>query len=192
MKAKLLFCLALVLSGAIFNVLVAWGCVLWSPYNRFVSPPEKVDNTMPANIVGPDYSLGWWRTSTGVGVFESEPWVARVYYETHFDSWRSKQTPAYFRCGWPMLSMQSLVTHYEASDGHYLAGEELPRTEIIHRGFQTSKLPAWLHAQEERRLPIVPLWFGFVCNTAIYFFILTALWFTSKRIRKRNFISAPA
>jgi len=107
--------------------------------------------------------------------------------ETYFHGFRSSLTPAYYRCGWPMFSMQSLVTHYEDSNGHYLAGNELPLTEIVHRGIQTSKLPAWFHIQEGRRLPVIPLWFGFACNTAIYFWVLLVGWFVLKaRLQKQK------
>jgi len=172
MKSKIILGLALVLSGVILNVLVAWGCVLWSPYSHYVWPQEKADHTLPGTILGPNHSPGWWHTSTGFGVFESEPWNARVDDETYFHGFRSSLTPAFFCCGWPMFSMQSLVTHYEDVQGHYLAGRELPCAEIIHRGLQTSKLPARLHAQENRRLPAVPLWFGFIGNTLFYSLVL--------------------
>ena len=185
MKPKLILCLALVLSGAVLNVLVAWGCVLWSPYNHYVRPQEKADHTLPGTILGPNHSPGWWVTSTGFGVFESEPWNARVDDETYFHGFRSSLTPAFYRCGWPIFSMQSLVTHYEDTQGRYLAGQELPRLEIIRRGFQTSKLPSWLHAKEQRRLPVIPVLLGFFCNTLFYFLLLFGLFSLGGKLRQQ-------
>ncbi|HEY5041834.1 MAG TPA: hypothetical protein VIK53_07510 [Verrucomicrobiae bacterium] len=187
MKPKLILCLALILSAVILNVLVAWGCVLWSPYKHFIEPQEKADNTMPGYLVGPDNSLDWWFTSTGFGVFESMPCAAHVTEGgEYFRRWAGSVTPAYYRCGWPLLSMQSLVKSREDSQGRELVTWQLSNAEILHRGLQTSKLAAWLHAQEERRLPIVPLWIGFVCNTLFYFLVLLGLFSLWKRFHEQS------
>ena len=74
-----------------------------------------------------------------------------------------------------MYSMQSVVRFRYANDGHYRSGWELPPSEILSRGLQTSALPAWLHAQAERRLPLVPLWPGFVIDTLLCFAALIGL-----------------
>jgi hypothetical protein len=174
-------------ASIIFNMLVAWGCLLWSPYTRFISPQEKADHSMPDNIRGPDGSFGWWFLSFGFGVFAAEPQSAEVSEGgAYFKYWRSGNTPAYYRGGWPMFSMQSLVRYQQAPDGHDISGRELPLSEILSRGLQTSWLPSWLHAREDRRLPIVPLWLGFSFDTLFYFGVFSAVVLVWQRVRSRT------
>jgi hypothetical protein len=193
MKPKLILCLALVLSGMILNVLVAWSCILWSPNNLSIMPQEKADHTMPDQNIGPDGTHGWWFTGSGFGVWESELSGAEVdpgdNGQLFFNSWRGSRTPAFYRGGWPMLSMQSLVNavpdpKHIHDTGEVLMKWNLPFGEIVHRGLQTDSLPAWLHVQEGRRLPIVPLWLGFAVDTLLYFLVLRGFYFLLCRIWK--------
>jgi len=194
MKFKLILCLALILSGMILNVLVAWSCILWSPYNRSIMPQEKTDNTMPDEIVGPNGIRGWWFTGSGFGVWTSEPSGAEVEAgdngQLMFNSWRGRETPAFYRGGWPMLSMQSVVNALpdsaHADQELDLAKWNLPLKEILHRGLQTDWLPSWLQVKEERRLPFVPLSLGFVFDTFFYFLVLLGFYFLLCRIWKRK------
>jgi hypothetical protein len=170
--------------SVVFTVLVAWACILWSPYRSHTSPPtEPLIDGYPATIVGPHDIPAWWFTSYGFGVMQAVPSGARGG-NGHFTYWRGSHTPAFYRGGWPILSMQSVVKSQEGASGRYLARWQLTRTEILHRGLQTSDLPACLRAQEGRRLPIVPLWPGFVIDTLLYLGTLVGcqyLWF---RVRK--------
>jgi hypothetical protein len=187
---KLILCLALVLSGMILNVLVAWSFILWSPYNRSIMPHEKSDHTMPDENIGPDGTLGWWFTGYGFGVWTSEPSSAETFDGEVFLHWRNSETPAFYRGGWPMLSMQSIVNAMpdsaHADQELDLAKWDLPIKEILHRGLQTDWLPSWLHVKEERRLPFVPLWLGFVFDTFFYFLALLGFYFLLCRIWKRK------
>jgi len=159
--------LILFIAAAMFNVLVAWGCILWSPYTSRTAPSDQpTTHGYPPTISGPYGQQGWWFAATGFGVWESVPFGARGA-EGQFLYWRGSHTPAYYRGGWPMRALQSTVTFHD-----YRARWDLPRTEILRRGIQTSWFPAWLHVHQERRLPLVPLSAGFAINTLLYLALL--------------------
>jgi hypothetical protein len=167
------FSLILAVAG-LLNILVAWGCMFWSPYSYNVGPVEKPDQTLPDEIPGPDGSMGWWVTVVGTGVSYTSPRIAEVFEQRFFNGWKYTATPAYYRSGWPMKSMQSVVRYRQSDDGHELTRWELPKTEILSRGLQTNDLPAWLHAVDDRRVPMIPMWAGFAANTALYSLMLLA------------------
>jgi hypothetical protein len=179
--------LLLFVSSIFLNVLVAWACILWSPYTRGSLPPERQDRRMPSTSPGPDGSYNWWWTGQGFGVSDAVATGAEVLEGGEYLLyWKGRKTPAFYRGGWPMLSMQSVVTAHQDAAGANLAKWELPYREILRRGLQTGLLPAWWHAREERRLPIVPLWFGFAANTLFYFGVLFACSFLWRRVRKQT------
>lgn len=167
--------LKLSFSSIALNYAIAWACVLWSPDTRSTMPPADTEQRPldewwePPKIVGPDGGEGWWATSEGIGVWDAVPQRFRMSDSVGFLYWRRTGTPSYFRSGWPMLSLQSSVT---IEDGR--SGWSLPFTELIRRGIPTNRLPLWLHAQAERRLPLLPLFPGFVGNTAMLFGVLVA------------------
>ena len=180
------FLLLFVLS-IFLNVLVAWACILWSPYIRSSLPPEREDGELPSTFPGPDGSCNWWWTGQGFGVSDAIPTGAAVSEGgAYFRYWKGSGTPAFYRGGWPTLSMQSVVTAHGDAVGANLAKWNLPYREIVRRGLQTSLVPAWLHARKERRLPIVPLWPGFAANKLFYFGVLFTLTFLWRRIRKQT------
>jgi hypothetical protein len=163
----------ILLTSVILNVLVAWGCLLWSPSTRFESPPQRADGQMPEFIPGPNKEMDWWCGSSGFGVWNVARWSARVDDETFFHGFRSSLTPSFYRCGWPAYSMQSVVTCHETANGRYLGRWDLPCGEIVSRGLQTSWIPGCLNAEPDRRLPLVPFWPGFALDTVFYFATLT-------------------
>lgn len=172
--------LTMFFAAAMLNWLIAWACILWSPYIRHTEPSEqRAADGWPATIAGLYGQQGWWFTGWGFGVWESVPSGARGS-EGGFLYWRGSATPAYYRGGWPMLSVQSTVTFHD-----YLTQWDLPIGEIFHRGIQTGWLPAWMHAHDGRRLPLVPLWLGFAANTLLFFGILLAIRVVWLRIRRR-------
>jgi hypothetical protein len=173
--------LILFIAAATINVLVAWSCISWSPYTSHSAPSDKRSaDGYPSQIAGPYGQKGWWFTAAGVGAWQSVPYDARGV-EGEFVYWRNAHTPAYYRGGWPMYSLQSTITSHDNR-----ARWELPLTEILRRGIQTSFLPRWLHAHKERRLPIVPSWAGFAVNTLLYFFVLVAARLLMLRALKRT------
>jgi hypothetical protein len=173
--------LILFIAAATLNVLVAWTCISWSPYTSHSAPSdEKSADGYPSQIAGPDGQNGWWFTDAGIGAWQSVPCGARGM-EGEFVYWRGTHTPAHYRGGWPMYSLQATVTFHD-----YRARWQLPLTEILRRGIQTSFLPRWLHVHEGRRLPIVPSWAGFAVNTLLYVFVLVAARLLMHRVLKRT------
>ena len=53
-------------------------------------------------------------------------------------------------------------------NGDALVMWDLPVKEILRRGPRTDFLPDWMHAIRARRLPLVPLWRGFVIDATFY------------------------
>lgn len=173
--------LILFIATVTLNVLVAWGCILWSPYTTHTKPSdEPSDDGYPAKIAGPYGQPGWWFSRSGFGCSQAVLRGARGA-EGWFVYWRGSHTPAYYRGGWPMHSLQSTVTFHDDRRRW-----NLPGTEIFRRGLQTNWLPDWLHAQQDRRLPVVPFWPGFVVNTLLYFAALTGFRLFAMRVAKRT------
>lgn len=171
--------LIILLIAAALNYPVAWLCILWSPYNSVISPPDPPDDgDYPPFIIGPYGQKGWWFISSGFGVWQAVSSGARGG-NGHFLYFSSSHTPAYYRGGLPMLSLQSVVVSHG-----YKARWDLPRDEIIRRGLNTSDLPGWMRVKQERRLPIMPHWPGFAVNTAFYFIILALIRFVWVHVRK--------
>jgi hypothetical protein len=160
--------------SAILNVLMAWGCLLWSSTTS--TPNSKAYSKDIATHLrwltdDPDGIL-----NLGFGVLIEDPsppsgprGIAQVYTG-----------------GWPILSMQSVVRWQIAPDGRYLGGLELPAGEILSRGMQTAWLPSWLHISENRRLPIEPIWSGFLIDTLFYFCLLSVGLFAYRNTRLRT------
>jgi hypothetical protein len=179
--------LLLLVSSIFLNVLVAWACILWSPYTRGRLPPQRADRRVRATSPGPNGVCRWWWTGQGFGVSDAVPIGAAVTEGDEFlRYWKGSGTPGFYRGGWPMLSMQSVVTNHRDAAGANLARWNLPYREILRRGFQTSLVPAWLHARGDRRLPMVPLWFGFAVNTLFYLGALSAFPFLWRRFWKQT------
>jgi hypothetical protein len=173
--------LILFIAAAMLNVLVSWGCILWSPYTSRTAPSEERSaDGYPASIAGPYGQKGYWFTATGFGVWKSVPLGARGA-EGEFISWRGTHTPAYYRGGWPMWSLQSTVTFHD-----YRARWDLPVAEILRGGMQTSWVPASLQVHQERRLPLVPVWPGFAANTLVYFFVLVGIRLLDNRVNRAS------
>jgi hypothetical protein len=171
--------LTLLIAAAILNFVVAWVCILWSPYRSVSKPSEqRTESGFPATIAGPYGQQGWWFTCAGLGVWESVPSNARGA-EGQFLYWRGQGTPAYYRGGWPMHSLQSTVTFHD-----YRRRWDLPAGEILRRGMQTNWLPSGFHARKDRRLPVVPCWPGLAVNTLVYCGILVAARWSGIRVRE--------
>lgn len=150
--------------GLCINVIVCWSCVLWGPWKENVRPPDlisldEIDHGI--NNVSYQHGLGWTRihkcNARGAeGLFAY--WTST--YETTTVS------------GLPMRALRSHVEPYHGSDTRdALQGLDLPILELFRRGFPTNRLPAWLHAHRETRLPFVPVWTGFIINTVFWSFL---------------------
>lgn len=145
---------------------------MWSPFTHYAAPAEKADGTMPDDITGPDGSKNSWVTVSGAGVSWIAPRIAEIYQEKYFNGWKYSASPAYYRSGWPLKSMQSIISYCQDKDGQDLSRWELPKTEILRRGLQTNELPSCIHAEEDRRVPMMPIWTGFTVDSAMYFVLL--------------------
>lgn len=118
--------------------------------------------------VGPDGNRGWWHIGTGLGYLDAAPMSWRGV-EGNFIEWTATETPAIRRAGWPFHSLESVVRVVKKDDPPYAkAMWELPAGEIVNRGVATDRLPRWLHAKPGRRLPVMPILTGFLCNTVLY------------------------
>jgi hypothetical protein len=157
------------LLGAAATYASAWGLTLWSPYTVSALPPPGPGGKLPPLVEGPDGVRGWWAIGRGVGVSEAAPMGVHTTEEEDFRHWGESGTPAYYRSGWPFVSLGSTVRCVKDSrHDTELARWDLPMTEIVHRGVNTSDAPTWLHAKGDRRLALIPTWPGFIANTVIY------------------------
>jgi hypothetical protein len=112
MKPKIILGLALVLSGLILNVLVAWSCILWSPAVHSTLPPTTGNGIEPKETIGPDGVRGHWGKASGFGVRLEFPVKSYGHSEEEimsFSDWVNAGAPMFYQSGWPMLSMKSVV-----------------------------------------------------------------------------------
>lgn len=168
-KALFLFEVAILLGMAI-TVSVAWMCASWSPVTQAVFPVETVHGEYPDFIPGPecvDEQEAWWHIGYGRGWMEAMP-MGAAGAEGFFKYFQGNFSPAYRQAGWPWRALGSVVRVAYARNGDYLARWDLPNGEILRRGPQTDELPELFHAKPGRRIPLLPLWPGFVLDTLVY------------------------
>jgi hypothetical protein len=179
------------LFGSITTIAVAWGCALWTPsrfsFDPFQNPSKAVETADPDGVKGLHYQeagFGWTfthlrgerSTSNGkVDVFWSGPYGG-TYHRA---------------AGWPFSALRSRVEVLDSQvSGRFSEGQpmpesipqrtrwELPWKEILFRGIASKDLPAWFHAETNRRIPLIPLPLGFAGNMLLYAMIyLMAPWF---------------
>ena len=170
--------------GAVANVIVAWGCMLWSPTPHVTVPPVPPDHSLPKLIAGPTGERGWWRVSSGFGVRVAESLGCSMAggEPEYMRGYTGPTAPSVFDSGWPFLSMRSRVRPYHDPESvrQPLRGE-LPLLEILRRGPQTKELPLGGSAAKNRRLPLQPIPVGFALNAAL----LAALFFLTVTLARR-------
>jgi hypothetical protein len=166
--------------GAILNVIVAWACIIWAPTIEVVEPmrrPHAIDETIDPHGVRALH----WRES-GFGWTLSSPCGWRPGDDRSEVIWRGPYGRIYHRsAGWPFPSIWSRVSVLDSQAATRTCEGcpeyegvaqrvrwELPVGEIVQRGLASKDLPGWCHAQPDRRLPLIPLWPGFVGNTLVY------------------------
>ncbi len=169
-------------AGASITVLVAWICLLWAParstFDPFDHPSQAIEK------VDPDGEKGLYYEETGHGweyaFFRGDGGENGGYF------WKPPYGGTYHRvAGWPFHAMRSRVEVLDSQiSGRTNEGLEasgyvppwvaqrtrwaLPWTEIIYRGLASKDLPAWLHAQPNRRLPLIPMPRGFAEDTVVF------------------------
>lgn len=198
--------------GALLTFVTAWACIGWAPEMWQDYPPRGRPLFEWREARDPDGELAVLDRKGGLGWVAITP-VGTVVTDARFGDfiYRPAYGSTYFRlAGWPMYAVRSRVRDLDSGansrmydpdlpEPPYTAPRtrwDLPRDEIVHRGLQTNDLPAWMHAQPGRRLPIVPLVPGFLVNTAIYgllaWIVLRMVrWMIPKRKQKGFDIVAP-
>ena len=173
-------CIWMLAISALITIHVAWTCMLVSPYRELPSWPLGENSEL---ATGPNGAMNWWLTNRGFGVRTIR--AMGSHDRSLFSNRGSDRTPVFFRSGWPLPAMQSIVAAVPPPGGdpldydHDLRKWNLPFTEIIRRGPQTAWMPAWWHVEDRRRLPLLPLLPGFIIDTLLYFLVLlgiAAIW----------------
>jgi len=172
--ARLLVCLIL---GAVTTVGVAWFLAMYSV--RWQEP-------VPVDVRGTDMS----------SVLRS---IGRLHtwdHYPHYSDGRIKSFGGFYSTGtdtreygWPALAMKSRVQMYFDERG-VASGWDLPTGELVLRGFPTTRLPDWMGASTNDRLPIMPVFPAFAYNTltfaAGWFVVLLAFGATRRAFRRQR------
>ncbi|MEO0483533.1 MAG: hypothetical protein AAF138_07885 [Planctomycetota bacterium] len=131
--------------------IIAWVCAVWMPSRRTV-PPVRDDWTGVELLSGVGYSGTTVLLARG---FEDGP-----------HEW-ARRGASTFQAGWPMKMYRSRVTPRSS-----LAGLRLPVGELWRRGYPTDRLPGWLRARPNRRIPVDPIGAGLAVNVAVWSLVL--------------------
>jgi hypothetical protein len=173
--------ITLLLVGAAVTVAVAWGCAMWSPVSATVDPFPNP--TGVADTVDPDGVVGLHARESGFGwTYMSLRGERSVTNDRENLFWSGPYGGVFHRAaGWPLPALRSRVEVLDSQvSGRLSEGQpepevvtqrrrwDLPTREIVYRGIPTKDLPAWLHADPDRRVPLVPIALGFAINTLTY------------------------
>ncbi len=173
------------LLGVIINILVAWGCVCWSPQTQLESvEPEVMRWRAPAPADWPAISNHWAFAAFGLTEYESQTVDPVVGMECV--QW-------VLQPGWPLRSMYVARSHRSRGLGAGVA-----YVAILLSGDQPGSwrdgliIPDW--AQREyglttRYLPTQVLWTGFTVDSALYAWLLWIAFSTTSKMRRRLRIS---
>jgi hypothetical protein len=189
-------------AGAIMNVVVAWICAAYSPWLTYVGPKDPEWPADPEQIVGPDGTRGWWHITRGVGWLEYAGQMWRGA-DGHFFCWSGVSAPPIVReAGFPFRSVRSVVSAIDsdfdpAAQSPKRVRWQLPVRGVISRGVNTSDLPLWTRVIENRRIPLVPMFWGFTANSIVYACLCLAMLKLLKKLarnpleRRRGFEVLP-
>lgn len=119
-----------------------------------------------------------WVTLPGMGITPGPNSLATFGYsgEVAISGYRGSEDyikewlhsgPGTYEAGWPVKMFRSYVKPHWVRD-RAPSGFELPFGELVVRGFPTNRLPKFLHAKRERRLPIMPMWGGAIINVTFW------------------------
>ena len=174
-KRTLLMVLLLLTGGAIINVAVAWGCVLWI---EGPSGKETLENSWP---------------ETAPTTWEED---ARTYIRFN---WASTKKTSYGGLRTGEAAMAVMYVHESGAPFRTLkriirqvnyAGESLGRPDQAKpqnwsEGIVWPERLDWMNRHIERVVPATPIWPGFAINTVFYAAILWMLWLAPGFVRRR-------
>lgn len=176
-----------VAAGATLNVLVAWGCMLWSPVTWTVLP-VVIGNTKHWNppVVPEGVTMPMQYQESGIGVTGT-----RTEELAHARVWSGGRSSGRFAAGWPWICLEWGWTGQERHDTKRILGFDItpPKTASWYQAsgldvrFMRPRSPVAVWAARvstipipnRMRLPIDPLWRPLLANTAIWSAIVTGL-----------------
>ncbi len=158
MRRRLFIALAFLLAGAVVNVAVAWGCVMWSPlHDASVSQRQRtmietafIDHFGLDEDTRPPHTAHNW--GRGVTVWFAD----RSRPIEHQDN----KYLFLFEAGWPLRGVHGRM--WGAGSSHGLRGVIRAPWTISRKG-------------STRALPLIPIWPGFIANSLFYAVVLWLL-----------------
>lgn len=176
MKRHVVAFVILLVLGAIINIAVAWGCVLWVPMSMSFGTPWPVERKWG--------QLAVLCRSGSFGIHDYESLGAKTPPDDAISNYYMLQA------GWPVRSL------YRSKNGvtfDYLGWPrpiDMWEPEMLSEGVELPTGLRFLDRQWRRFLPVVPLWPGFAINTIFYAAILWLLFaapgFVRRRIRSKR------
>ena len=187
-----------VIIGFAITLAIAWSAALWSPTIRHPTSttPSRTPTTDPAKA-----DLDWpvdhhdgldIRIGFGYRAEQVHHWVNSLLNRPP-GRWEGFG-PGASLAGWPMKAFRSQVAPFHGDEHEAMSGFDLPPSELLRRGYPTNRLPPWMHAHANRRIPIEPIWIGLFINIACW----STAWIllsrgtsaTARAIRRRRVAAA--
>lgn len=173
-----------ILLGIGMNYLVAWACLSWTPTRDLDCRGHEF--RYPTSDFGPLYP-GGCRRRDGIGKsIHTESYDRDNGIQT--SGWVNTHLPI-VRAGWPALSVSSearLAVDDTLPPRHSGPYWEYDRSwpAALAWGLPTGQLGRWLGVHH--RVPIVPLWPGFLLNTLVYATLALACIALAHRIKRQS------
>ena len=179
-------CASLVL-GVLISTVVAWSCALYveGDQGSWMSFPEFVASDSPGMSYERLESLRWpesvpssWeptpeyagrRVGTGLRIVKYSKWGGGPGHQVHYT----------FAAGWPMRSHSAMLFHEKPRDlspGWMLRMYKGRPLALLNTGLPARWVPGWAYPSwddwdnefEWRRIPLTPVWPGFIVNALDY------------------------
>jgi hypothetical protein len=175
-KRTLFIALLLLAGGAIVNVAVAWGCVLWLQ-RPILSGNKTSQSSWPESVPAN------WETDVRVSIWTN--WTSTE--KTGYGSLRTSEpaiTAMYvLEAGFPFRALRRIVRQVEHA-GISLSRPDQAESSTWKEGIIWPDQLEWLNCQFVRVMPGTPIWPGFAINTIFYAAILWLLWIAPGKIRR--------
>lgn len=196
MKRRIALLLMLLIAGTMVNVAVAWACAAWSPQDRWTSDrPINVPAAWPRYLA----ALGWpppdsatAREGVGPGVTIVEVSGGDPDADWRPSGFGSDKTSVSLEVrgfGIPFRCLQWELHGIRAGSRAKTMADAAARAAGTRTGFDISGLTGATRTGAIRRLPVMPLWAGFLMNT-LFYILMTVLLFgapgTLRRLIRRR------